>query len=455
MDVQGALIRKFFYPLWAIYEGEADLLKYLSYFDYVNDLSREQLLQSQFEKLRNVLIHAFENTDYYQTVFKKLEFSPYDMKDASEIQKVPVLTKSIIKQNFQKLIARNIPSGEALRASTGGSTGTPLEFLRDKKCIKLRRGQEMFFDNWMGYKIGQKIGYFVAGSHYDGPVDHFKAKVKNATRDRMLSFDPHNITNTYIKSFIPQLIEFKPEMLKCFPNALTPLAIYLKKNNIKVPPVRSISCTGENLYQQQRDLFEDVFGGEVFEKVGTRESGVYACECRQHHGLHVFTEGAFLEIIKDNGEPAGEGELGKLYLTDLFNRAMPLIRYEIGDMAISGGERKCSCGSELPLIEKYLGRDRDIIVDVHGNPKPGYLFVETIKHMNLDAQFQIIQPEKNRLVVNVSQKSADAIELEKIRTEFQNIIGQGVQIHFYFVDEIKRDPSGKFSYVKSNISLFD
>ncbi|MHA1232666.1 MAG: phenylacetate--CoA ligase family protein [Candidatus Helarchaeota archaeon] len=457
MDPWGAIIRKVFFPLWTIYEGEWKILKYINYFEYLDQLTRKELLQSQLQRLKNILIHAYENTEYYKKLFTKIKFSPYKVKESSDIRIIPFLTKKVVREKYDELIAKNIPKDSLIEASTGGSTGVPMYFLRDRECIYLRKGQELYFDRWMGYKIGQKIGYFVAASHYDGAIDKLKAKIKNITRDRMLIFDPHNITDEYMMRFAMLFKKFKPEMIKCFPNALTPFAHFVKSNGISVPKVRAISCTGENLYKQQRELFENVFGGEVYEKVGTRESGVFACECKFHKGLHIFTEGVFIEILNKKGEPVSEGEMGKVYVTDLFNKAMPLIRYEIGDMAISGGDRICECGSQLPLVEKYLGRDRDIIIDSFGNPKPGYLFVEVIKNLNLNAQIQVYQPDRKSLIVRIAKASYKSIDIHRLLEEYQKIVGPEIKIDYQLIEnkEIERDPSGKFSYVKSALKLWE
>jgi phenylacetate-CoA ligase len=445
------LIKNLFNPMWMIYDGKRKGIKYLNYFDYVNKMDRTQLLNSQRSKLQTILDHAYNNTDYYKNLFDMHNFSYRAENFIEHFPRVPTLTKLIVKNHYHDLVARNIPENQRTSASTGGSTGVPMYFLRDTECLYLRRGQELYFDRWMGYEIGQKIAYFVSGSHFDGRLDLLKQKFKNATNTRMISFDPHDITDAYLAQFAGEFIDYHPEIIKCFPNALTPFARFLLRENITVPAVRSISCTGETLYTQQRELFEKVFGGEVYEKVGTRESGVYACECRIHEGLHVFTEGVYLEVIKEDGRSAEPGEMGKLVLTDLLNKAMPLIRYEIGDMVVSAGERHCECGSNLPLIEKYLGRDRDLIIDEKGNPKPGYLFVEVIKNLNLDAQIQVLQPDRKSLIVKVVKNQKEHIDLSELLKEYQKILGPGISITIEFPDQIPRDPSGKFSYVKSAI----
>jgi len=300
MDLLQIFINKITYPFFMRYDGKGDAIKYMDHFSYIKKMGRSQLLNSQQQKLRNILTHAYNNTVYYRQLFDsyKLDVTADDF--ISRFYELPLLTKNIVKENYNDLIATNIPDNEITKASTGGSTGVPMYFLRDKKCLHLRRGQELFFDEWMDYKIGKKVGYFVAGSHFDGRISRLKFKIRNALTDRMVSFDPHDISEQYMAEFLREFNNFRPEIIKCFPNALTPFVHYVKEHKLDVAPVKAISCTGETLYPQQKKVFEDVFNAEVFEKVGTRESGVFACECSKHEGLHIFTEGVFLELIKSN-----------------------------------------------------------------------------------------------------------------------------------------------------------
>jgi phenylacetate-coenzyme A ligase PaaK-like adenylate-forming protein len=455
MNILQWFIRHITYPLFLYYDGNGRAVKYLNYFNYIEKMDRDALLASQKDRLQSILQHAYENTEYYRALFDDNDLD-VDTEDFVErFEKLPLLTKKIVKDNYDALTAKNVPASEITKASTGGSTGVPMYFLRDKECLYMRRGQELFFDRWMGYEIGKKLGYFVAGSHFDGRMSELKFKIRNALTNRMVSFDPHDITEGYMESFLAEFNSHRPEMIKCFPNALAPFVHFVKKNNHEIAPVKVISCTGETLYKQQKEQFEEVFKGKVFEKVGTRESGVFACECREHEGLHIFTEGVYLELIKQDGSLAGEGEMGKVVITDLFNKVMPLIRYEIGDMAISAGDKICQCGSALPMLKSYLGRTRDILVDSEHNPRPGYLFVEIIKNLNLNAQIQVYQPEKNRVLIRVVKKSEEPIDTSDLVTQCQEILGDRISVEIEYVDEIQRDPSGKYSYVKSDINFMD
>ena len=447
-----ALSRRLFQPLWAWWDGDLARLRDRGRFDYVDRLDPEEVERRQWEGVRAILAEAGTNTRYYAELFRTAGLAPAEVDGPSALRRLPPLTKEIIRERFDDLRSSALPDDEVLEASTGGSTGVAMRFLRDRRCVRLRRAQEAYFDRWLDYRLGDKVALFVSVSHYVNTTDRFKARVRNATLERMLSFDPHENDERYLAEFAEKFRRFDPSLVKCFPNSLAVFADYLRQSGTRVPPVRSIACAGENLYRGQRELFREVFGGEVFEKYGTRDAGVIACECPAHDGLHLFTEGAYVEVIREDGSPAEAGESGRVLVTDLFNRAMPLIRYEIGDMAVVGRRSGCSCGSTLPMLERILGRDRDIVIDSNGRPRVGYLFVEVVKDLDLEAQFQIVQPDRERLIVRVADPRPSDAVLEQVREKFQEIVGPRVTLEFDFVDAITRDPSGKYRYVVSELT---
>jgi phenylacetate-CoA ligase len=450
MDLMSSVVRNVFLPLWALKSGTYGELKYHSYFEFLKRLPAAEILQRQRQRLQAVLVHAYENTDYHRASFDACGFSPYKLDPDHPLKGLAPLTKVDIRTNFDRLFARNIDEKDIIRSNTGGSTGTPLNFAYNRECWMMRRGQELYFDRWMGYRPGNKIALFVAAAHYDSVGQKWKAQLRNATNERMLRFDPHHITNEYMREFAAQFIAYRPTMIKCFPNSLNIFADFVRREGISLPKVQAISCTGENLYPHQKQLFRETFGGEVFEKYATKECGVIACECSQHGGMHVFAEGVYLEVVDDDGNPVAPGESGRVLVTDLFNFGFPMIRYEIGDRAIARDNRPCGCGDPLPMIERLIGRDRDILVDGDGNPKPGYLFVDAISKLNLvDAQFQVVQMENCDLLVKVVNVDPKAVDTELLVSKFREIVGPKLKITLEHVDSIPRDPSGKYRYVIS------
>ena len=455
MNIDSKLIKYITFPLWSARDADLKLYFYLYKYRKYNEYDTDEVMEHQFASLKKILTHAYDQTEYYKSLFDQSDFDVNNFNDVDMIKKLPILTKEIIWENQTKLIARNIRKRDLLQSSTGGSTGTPLVFIRDKECILKRKAQELFFDKWMGYEIGDKIALFVSPKHSPKGLHGFKSKLRNATHDRILAFDPYRIDDLYMKDFLLQLRKFKPKIIKCFPNSLYIFASFLKKQGIDDIQVAAVSCTGETLYDHQRRLFEEVFQCPVFEKYGTFESGVISCECVEHEGMHIFSDGVFVEFINDRNKPAESRELANIVITDLFNYGMPFIRYKIGDVGIFTNE-ECKCGSKLPKIKKLCGRDRDILVANNGNPKPGYLFVEVFNKNKIPGKFQVIQENLSKVTIKIVKMLGYKDEEHEmlIRQNFCHLLGETITIDFKYVDQIPREPSGKYKYVHGQISPF-
>ena len=370
------------------------------------------------------------------------------------LEKLPLLTKEIIADNTDRIIAENIDRKELSRDATGGSTGMPLVFYRDKECFLKRRAQELFFDKWIGYDIGDKVAFFVARAHHPKGKEGIKRKIRNATGERLIAFDPYRIDENYMGKFLSIMRKFRPKIIKCFPNSLYIFAEFLKKNGVDDIRPEAISCTGETLHEHQRKLFEDIFQCPVFEKYASFEVGVAACECEKHNGLHIFPDGVFFEFLNHNEEPAKPGELANIIVTDLFNYGFPLVRYKIGDVCIYTKDQ-CPCGSPLPLMKQVFGRDRDILIDEKGNPKPGYLFVEVFNKNHLPGIFQVIQETTKNVTVKVVKSGRFTSSHEKLIFEnLKKLLGDKIEVKITYVDKIHREASGKYRYVHSMISPY-
>src|SRR5207249_8973126 len=112
----------------------------------------------------------------------------------------------------------------------------------------------------------------------------------------------------------------------------------------------AIISSAQTLPPETRALIEAQFGCKVFDKYGAREFSGMAHQCDAHRGYHVNAESYIVEVVRD-GRPAAEGEVGMVLVTDLNNRCVPMIRYQLGDLAVATS-RVCPCGRGLPMIER-------------------------------------------------------------------------------------------------------
>jgi phenylacetate-CoA ligase len=215
---------------------------------------------------------------------------------------------------------------------------------------------------------------------------------------------------------------------------------------------RSLACrpaaivsSAETLSPDLRRQIEAAFGCGVFDRYGSRETGLMASECERHN-MHINAESVLVEVV-------GAGEFGprtgRLIVTDLENYGMPLVRYEIGDVG-SLAHRPCPCGRGLELLDRVSGRVSDFIVGAGGRRIYGEFFSQALCIDGLRS-FRLVQ--QGDLSVRL-ELVGDAAALERslgpALAKIQQALGAGVRVDCATVERIEVAPSGKF---RSTISL--
>ena len=154
-------------------------------------------------------------------------------------------------------------------------------------------------------------------------------------------------------------------------------------------------------------------------------------------------ESYIVEIVRD-GRPAREGEVGEVLVTDLNNRCVPLIRYQLGDLAVATN-RPCPCGRGLPLIERVIGRTQSVVLGTNGRYVPATFFAHFFKEYEYAvARYQIVQEARNQLRVRLIRKSRFTKDTERdIRRGFADVLGQDMEVQFELVDMIPLERTGK------------
>jgi phenylacetate-CoA ligase len=206
------------------------------------------------------------------------------------------------------------------------------------------------------------------------------------------------------------------------------------------------------LHSWQRRAIETAFDCPVTNRYGCEEVSLIACECERHQGLHVNSEGVYVELLRD-GRPVAPGEPGSVVVTDLTNRAMPLLRYQVGDVASWSG-RPCPCGRGLPLLGRVEGREADYVVTPSGELISGISLTDHLAvHIPGVAQVQIVQEEVSRLVFRIVRGPefgpASLLRLGELVTEH---FGPAVEFTCEYPERIAQEPSGKYRFCVSRVA---
>jgi phenylacetate-CoA ligase len=204
---------------------------------------------------------------------------------------------------------------------------------------------------------------------------------------------------------------------------------------------------------EDRVVIEEVFGCPVFNRYGCREVSVIASECSAHQGMHIMAEGLHVEIMR-GGMPAKIGEEGEIVVTDLLNRAMPLIRYRIGDVA-AWEDGVCPCGRGLPRIRRLMGRATDFLVGRDGRLVSGpFLTLAAVGKRPSLGQLQIQQDRIGQVHFRVKPgpRFQDPADLEFLRETAVTYLGDDTEVDWELVSELRSEPSGKYIFCRSSVA---
>jgi phenylacetate-CoA ligase len=249
-----------------------------------------------------------------------------------------------------------------------------------------------------------------------------------------------------------ELADFGPDTVYGLPSALLEAAEELRARGVRLQ-VRRVFTSGEMLRPAVRQAIADAFGARVFDVYGSSETKEIAWECLAG-GMHVNADVVRLEVLDDAGRPVPDGAEGNLVATLLLNRAMPLLRYRIGDRGSLLTER-CACGHSFPLLGVVTGRRADVLVLAGGRRVSPYALSCAMERVGDVLRFQVTQLEPARLRVRaILDPGADRSRIAgRIRSVLRGEVAQFLETDVEFVDRLPTGPRAKFRVVEPLTSL--
>jgi phenylacetate-CoA ligase len=410
------------------------------------DVVRER----QWAAVRTMLRHAYETVPYYRERLDQAGIHPDEMRDWDDYRYVPVLTKADIRAHGDRLLSDRYAKDTLHVKKTSGSTGVALEVRLDEEGLQFKRACTLRADEWSGWRFGERIALVWGDPDYLKRLG-WRGKVRTAVLARTVGLDTVKMDEASMARFAHRVLRKPPSLIFGHAHSVYVLAEYWRSANHRPLRPRGIIATAMVLYDWQRRIIEDVFDCPVTNRYGCEEVSLIACECEGHDGLHINAEGVYVELIRD-GQPVPPGEPGSVVVTDLANRGMPILRYQVGDVAVWAG-RRCSCGRGLPLLERIEGREADYVLTPSGHLISGIsLTVHFGGQIAGVVQLQIIQEEidhfRFRIVPDESFGTASRQRLEELVTER---FGPGVSFECEFVHHIPPEPSGKYRFCISKV----
>lgn len=377
--------------------------------------------EQQEHNLKNLLKHSTETTAFYKNL------------KASDFNLFPVINKNTVNENHNAFQSNLFTKQKLITRSTSGSTGTPFKIRHNKNKISRNSADNIYFSELAGFKIGYQLWYLrywglnFKNSNFKNWAQNLKpVEVINLNKQRIAQLIKEIKRNSGHKGWLG------------FPSAFEEICKYLDET--KSEPIdanfKSIIGMAESIndYTKERMLY--YFKCPMVSRYSNMENGIIAQQNKNENNFTINWASYNIEILNlNNDEHAPKGSLGRIVITDLFNYAMPLIRYDTGDIG------SIDYSVTPPVFSKIEGRKTDTIYNTKGQIVSSFIMINSVRFKGIK-QIQLIQEGKIEYIIKLNTSNTFTDE-EGLIEKFKSFLGEDAIIKIQVVNEIPLLSSGK------------
>ena len=399
---------------------------------FVNEHYRESKAQRIIQtNLNTILKYAKQHVPYYTQL------------KGDRLEDFPVVNKQVIRENQKAFLSDQFHVDQLFYETTSGSTGTPFVIYKDKGKLIRNRADLFFSYGKDGYKIGDRLYYFRVWTKevLKSPLQSFIQDIKMV--------DSSNLSEKQIECFLDRIIKDREDKYFLgYASSFESIYRSAVKCNLRNARVKVIYPGSEMISDVARDGLGKMFGCDVFSRYSNQENGFIAQQFVMNSKEYQINAASYwVEILKfESDEPAEEGEKGRIVITDFFNRAMPFIRYDTGDI---GAISYHSANTDSPVLLVVEGRRSDMLYNTKGDLISHFIIANEMWKFTELIQYQFIQQGEKIYEVKVNT-NGDFTRAEMLVEILKGYLGDDAEIRVIPVSGIPTLQSGKRKYVINN-----
>jgi phenylacetate-CoA ligase len=374
-------------------------------------------------------------------------------RDISDWSRVPVMQKSDLQKPLKERLTDGFTEKKVYVNKTSGSSGHPFIFAKDRYCHALTWAEILDRFGWFGLDFHNSYQARFYGIPLD-PIGYRKERFKDwlGSRYRFPIFD---LSDTKMEQFLKQFRRKKFDHINGYTSSIVLFAKYLRSKNLILtdicPTLKYCIVTSEMLFDDDKKLMEDTFGVPVINEYGASELDLIAFTNADDEFV-LNSETLYVEVVDHNDQPVPNGTPGRIVITSLYNKAHPMIRYDIGDTGI------IAAGSSFrkPVLKELVGRTNDVARLPGGKTVPGLTFYYVTKSVIEDdgnvKEFVIEQMKPDRFKITyVSERELNASEIETIKQALFTYLENDLQLEFERREILDRSKRGKLKQFTSRL----
>lgn len=418
------------------------MVQRLSFLEKAQWWSRDQIERYRDAEVRS-LFNAAKEVPFYRDHLADAGIRASDIRTAGDLRRIPPVTKAMLRANYPDRTSRRT-GRRAYETSTSGSTGQNFRVMEDHRTAGRYRAAFLMALEWAGWRFGQK--------HLQSGMAHHRSAEKRL-KDLLLRcyyFSAYDLSDTALDRVLDVLDRGRIRHLWGYPASLDCLARRAKLQGFN-RPLRSIVTWGDQLHPAQREAIQEAFKRRVFDTYGCGEGIQVAAQCGSGQTYHIHSLDVVVDFVDEAGNPVSAGNPGNLLLTRLDAGPMPLIRYQVGDVATASGSETCSCGRMWEILDSIQGRSADIILTPTGNRLIVHFFTGILEHFSEIEAFQVLQERRDSIILRIVPTDRWTGASESAIIAALQDKGAGLDIRVEKVKTIPLSPGGKRRFVISTL----
>lgn len=443
-------------PIYSLTRNQA----YRHFYNKLKEFEKkdaEEINKWQFEMVKGIVSYAYMNVPFYKELYDQIGFLPGDLKGWKDFEKLPFITKEMVKANNNRMVSSEISRLKYKQDCTGGSTGEPMKFLVD--IDKYYQDEAFYRYYWEknGFNVGKDRCVILRG---------LKIKTDNHSKlyeyDRFwkyLYLDSSYLTEEWLDEYDAIIRDYGARIIQAFPSSLYMLAKLYRLTGRVAPKFDIVFFSSENVYPEQRDYIADVFGATgLYNQYGHSEKALVAGQGREFEGMAFCPLYGYGELVDGNGVAIKkEGVIGELIGTS-FCKSMPFIRYKTSDTATLYLGDSDSYMCTWKKTKQLLGRLHEFVY-TKDNRKVSICTVggAHISELNSVIDMQYEQLKDGELIVHVVENPLQPLSDEDkiiIANKYVDIFDGQIECKVNLVPIIQRTKANKkvmlIQHIKGN-----
>ncbi len=420
-------LRHFFFWTKDIATG-GKIKMHLSEIKSINNASAEMIAKYHEEKLSKLIRHVEETVPYYR------------YQHSTHIASFPIVTKVRIREYLDQFISNQYDKRKLLTGATSGSTGTPFIFYKDTRKKQRNDADFIYFYEKGNFQVGERLYY----------VRMWNGKSR---KSKIASF-LQNIQMVHVEELTEKGCEELALKLEkdqgrisilSYASSLEFFAPYASNRTLRL---KTVFSTSEVLTEEARAWLAELFKCNVYSRYATQENGVLAQQFDDSPLYEINHASYYIEVLSlDSAQHVASGEVGRVVITDLFNYAMPMIRYDTLDLA------RFSVINGRKYLSSIEGRAADVVFDTSGNRVlPFTLMVQMWHFYEQIKQYQFVQLTATRYLVRFIPKTDIHPKEQEVQDIFGPLLGMDAEIAVEIVEDIPALASGKRKMIVNEFS---